>query len=260
MPDASRLPLIAANWKMNLSVAEGVALVGVLRPRLEDIAGVETVICPPFISIEAIHRSLTGSSILLGAQDVHWADRGAFTGEISPPMLAPFCRYVIIGHSERRQYFGVTDEIVNRQIRALLGHQLRPILCVGETLTEYEAGSTASVVERQLRAGLAGLSECAGLAVAYEPIWAIGTGRAATGAGANAVIGMIRAVLANVLGDSFAQSTRILYGGSVTGGNIQEFVAQPEIDGGLVGGASLKADDFVTIARVTAAARANPIT
>ena len=260
MSEQPRLPLIAANWKMNLSVAEGVALVGALRPRLEAVTGLETVICPPFISIDAIHRALAGSLILLGAQNVHWAERGAFTGEVSPPMLAPFCRYVIIGHSERRQYFGVTDEIVNRQIRAVLPHQLRPILCVGESLAEYESGSTASVVERQLHAGLAGLGDCLGLVVAYEPIWAIGTGRAATGTGANAVIGTMRAVLADLLGNSVAQSTRILYGGSVTGANIQEFVEQPEIDGGLVGGASLKADDFVAIARATAATRANPIT
>jgi triosephosphate isomerase len=260
MSASPRRPLVAANWKMNLSVAEGVALVDALHPRLEAIHGIEIVICPPFISIDAIHRGLTSSSILLGAQDVHWADRGAFTGEISPPMLAPFCSYVIVGHSERRQYFGVTDEIVNRQIRALLAHQIQPILCVGESLAEYEAGHTTNVVERQLRAGLAGLSECPGLVVAYEPIWAIGTGRSATGAGANAVIGTIREALADILGHSVAQSTRILYGGSVTGNNIGEFVEQKEIDGGLVGGASLKADDFVAIIQATAAARANSIT
>jgi triosephosphate isomerase len=175
-------------------------------------------------------------------------------------MLAPLCRYVILGHSERRQYFGVTDDIVNKQIRAIVPNQLQPIMCVGESLAEYEAGETSNLVERQVRGGLAGLPECPGLVIAYEPIWAIGTGRAATGRGANAVIGTIRAVLGDVLGDAVAQSTRILYGGSVTGGNIKEFVEQDEIDGGLVGGASLKIDDFVAIVRSTAAAKSSPIT
>lgn len=255
-----RKPLIAANWKMNLSVADGVALVNAMRPRLEETTGVETVVCPPFISIDAIHRALESSSILVGAQNVYWADRGAYTGEVSPTMLAPLCRYVIIGHSERRQFFGVTDDIVNRQIRAIIPHQLQPIFCVGETLDEYEAGSTTQVVERQVRAGLASLTECPGLVIAYEPIWAIGTGRAATAAGANAVIGTIRSILADVLGTPIAQSTRILYGGSVTSGNIKEFAEQAEIDGGLVGGASLKADDFIAIVRAAAAAKSGRVT
>jgi triosephosphate isomerase (TIM) len=255
----SRTPLIAANWKMNLSVSDGVALVTAMRSQLEEIVGVETVVCPPFVSLDAIHRALESSSILVGAQNVYWADRGAFTGEVSPAMLAGLCRYVIIGHSERRQYFGVTDDIVNRQIRSLIPHQLQPILCVGETLAEYEAGSTTGVVERQVRAGLAGIAECPGLVIAYEPIWAIGTGRAATAAGANAVIGTIRSILADVLGTPVAQSIRLLYGGSVTGGNIAEFAEQPEIDGGLVGGASLKADDFIAIVRAAASAKSGRI-
>ena len=252
-----RTPLVAANWKMNLSVADGVGLVDAMRPRLEQIMGVETVICPPFVSLDAIHRVLNGSTILVGAQNVYWRDRGAFTGEVSPPMLSPLCRYVIIGHSERRQYFGVTDDVVNRQIRAVLPHQLQPIFCVGETLAEYESGSTDQVVERQVRAGLAGLTACPGLVIAYEPIWAIGTGRAATAHGANVVIGTIRSIVADVLGPEIAQSTRILYGGSVSGGNMAEFAAQPDIDGGLVGGASLKADDFVAIVRAAAAAKSS---
>jgi triosephosphate isomerase len=260
MAGTNRLPLVAANWKMNLTVAEGVALVTGLRPRLEETPGVEIVICPPFVSIAAISTALGGSSILVGAQNVYWADRGAFTGEVSPPMLAPFCRYVVVGHSERRQYFGVTDDIVNRQIRAILPHQLRPIMCVGETLAENDAGSTTEVVERQVRRGLANLSTCPGLVIAYEPIWAIGTGRAATGPAANAVIRTIRSILADVMGPSIAESTRILYGGSVTEGNIHEFIEQHDVDGGLVGGASLKAVDFVAIVRASAAAKRRSIT
>ncbi|HLZ08551.1 MAG TPA: triose-phosphate isomerase [Chloroflexota bacterium] len=260
MAEPERLPLLAANWKMNLTVADGVALVEGLRPRLESTPGVEIVICPPFVSILAISSALASSPILVGAQDVYWADRGAYTGEVSPPMLAPFCRYVIVGHSERRQFFGVTDDIVNRQIRAMLPHRLRPIMCVGETLSENEAGHTADVVDRQLRRGLAHIATCPGLVIAYEPIWAIGTGRAATGSDANAVIGTIRSILGDVMGPDIARSTRILYGGSVTADNIKEFVTQDEIDGGLVGGASLKADDFVAIARVSAAAKQSSTT
>jgi triosephosphate isomerase len=247
-----RVPLIAGNWKMNTTVAEAVKLVQALQPRLEEIAGVEHVLCPPFISLVPLQQLLGRSRIRLGAQDVFWEDKGAYTGEISPLMLAPLCQYVIVGHSERRQYFGVTDQQVNRQIRASLPHRLRPIMCVGETLAENESGATEAVVERQVRGGLAELAECPGLVIAYEPIWAIGTGRAATGAGANRVAGLIRSVLADVLSNAVAQSTRILYGGSVTGANSPEFVEQPEIDGALVGGASLRADDFVAIVRSAA--------
>lgn len=247
-----RIPLIAGNWKMNTTVDEAVALVEQVRVRLEQIGGVEQVVCPPFVSLDALHRLLQASPILVGAQDVFWEDKGAFTGEVSPPMLAPLCRYVIVGHSERRQYFGVTDEIVNRQIRAIIPHRLSPIMCVGESLAEYEAGQTSDIVERQVRLGLSGLASCPGLVVAYEPIWAIGTGRASTGEGANRVIGYIRQILADILGKTVAETTRILYGGSVTGANIQEFVTQEEIDGALVGGASLRPDDFVAIVQAAA--------
>ncbi|MGH2457806.1 MAG: triose-phosphate isomerase [Chloroflexota bacterium] len=250
-----RIPLIAGNWKMNTTVAEAVALVQQLRPRLTQIARVEQVVCPPFISLNAVGRALAGSPILVGAQDVFWEEKGAYTGQISPPMLAPLCRYVIVGHSERRQYFGVTDETVNRQIRALVPHRLQPIMCVGETLAEYEAGETGAVVERQVRGGLAGVAACPGLVVAYEPVWAIGTGRAATGEGANAVIGQIRRTLMDTLGEAVARTTRILYGGSVTGANVREFVAREEIDGALVGGASLRPDEFVAIVQATASSK-----
>ncbi|MBX6770956.1 MAG: triose-phosphate isomerase [Chloroflexi bacterium] len=247
-----RIPLIAGNWKMHTTVDEAVALVQAMRPRLEAVRGVEQVVCPPFVSLDAVHRLLEASPILVGAQDVFWEEKGAYTGAISPLMLAPLCRYVIVGHSERRQYFGVTDEIVNRQIRAMIPHRLAPILCVGETLSENEAGLTEIVVERQVRGGLAGVTACPGLVVAYEPVWAIGTGRPSTGEGANRVIGYIRRVLADLLGEAVAGTTRILYGGSVTGANIAEFVSQEEIDGALVGGASLRPDEFIAIVETTA--------
>jgi triosephosphate isomerase len=252
----ARTPLIAGNWKMNLTVAEAVALVNAMRPRLESIAGVELVVCPPFVSLEAVRALLDGSLILIGAQNVFWEDKGAYTGEVSPLMLAPLCRYVIIGHSERRQYFSITDELVNRQIQACLRHGLQPIMCVGESLAQYEDGETDSVVERQVRGGLRGQASCPGLVVAYEPVWAIGTGRAATGDGANRVIGHVRQILGDLIGPEVASTTRILYGGSVTGTNIGEFINQEEIDGALVGGASLRPDEFVAIARAAAAKRA----
>ena len=258
MARSARIPLIAGNWKMNTTVDEAIRLVDQMRSRLEQIAYVEQVICPPYVSLYPLHEKLQPSPIQLGAQDVFWEDKGAFTGEISPPMLASLCRYVIIGHSERRQYFGETNEIVNRKVRACIPHQLQPIMCVGETLAEYEALRTNEVVERQVREGLSGLAACPGLVLAYEPIWAIGTGRPSTGPGANAVIAMIRRTLADVLGEPVAQITRILYGGSVTGANIREFVEQDEIDGALVGGASLRADDFVRIVEQSASAKALP--
>ncbi len=248
----ARVPLIAGNWKLNLTVAEAVRLVELMRPRLEAVDGVEQVVCPSFVCLAPVSQLLQASPIEVGAQSVFWEEKGAYTGEVSPLMLAPLCRYVIVGHSERRQYFGVTDEIVNRQIRAMGPHRLQPILCVGESLAENEAGLTESVVERQIRGGLNGLTAVPGLVVAYEPVWAIGTGRAAHGDGANRVIGHIRDVVADVLGAPVAQTTRILYGGSVTAANIREFVEQNQIDGALVGGASLRADEFVGIVQVTA--------
>src|SRR5579884_283214 len=253
-----RIPLVAGNWKMHTTVAEAVALVQQMQPRLEHITGVEQVVCPPFVSLDAVHRVLQASPILVGAQNVFWEDKGAYTGEVSPPMLAPLCRYVIVGHSERRQYFGVTDDVVNRQIRALIPHRLAPIMCVGESLAENEAGQTARVVERQVRNGLAGLASCPVLFIAYEPVLAIATGRASTGEGANRVIAQIRRILTDLFGDAVARTTRILYGGSVTGANIREFVTQEEIDGALVGGASLRPDDFVAIVQATASAKHSP--
>jgi len=247
-----RTPIIAGNWKMNTTVEEAVKLVEAMVPSLADITGVEKVVCPPFVSLVPVKRVLEGTGLELGAQNMHFRDQGAFTGEVSPLMLAPLCQYVILGHSERRQYFGETDQIVNQKVLAALQHQLKPIVCVGENLEQNEKGLTEEVVARQIRGAFADVPSLEGVVVAYEPIWAIGTGRPATGEGANAVIGLIRRELGALFGVEAAAVTRIQYGGSVTAANIAEFIAQPEIDGALVGGASLKAQEFVAIVETTA--------
>ncbi len=250
-----RTPVVAGNWKMYKTVAEARHLVSELVPGLQPVAGVEKIICPPFTDLLAVAALLEGTDIGLGAQNIHWETSGAYTGEISPQMVAELCQYVILGHSERRAYFGETDETVNKKIQAALEHGLTPIVCVGETLEENEAGRTEEVVSRQIRNGLAGLglSDGSALMVAYEPVWAIGTGRAATPDGANAVMGgVIRPALAELFGEPFSQSVRILYGGSVKANNAAEFFAQPDIDGALVGGASLKAAEFTQIAQAAA--------
>ncbi len=246
-----RLPMIAGNWKMNTTVKEARALVTDMIPLLEQIENVEKVVCPPFVSLSAIAEVLRGSSIRLGAQNVYFEERGAYTGEISPPMLAELCEYVIVGHSERRHYFNETGEIVNRKVQAALRFNLKPILCIGERLEEYDAGRTEEVVIGQLRSSLSGVESPRGLVVAYEPVWAIGTGRAATGEQANRIIGLIRHNVAELYTEGFARDLRILYGGSVTADNTAEFMQQPEIDGALVGGASLKADQFSSIVKQT---------
>ena len=235
---------------MNKTVAEARVLVAELTPRLRAIKGVEKVLCPPFIALIPVAALLQGSDIGLGAQDLHWEAKGAFTGEVSPTMVAEFCQYVIIGHSERRAHFGETDETVNKKTIAACNAGLVPIVCVGETLAEYEFGRTADVVTRQIRAGLKGLEaeSVHKVVVAYEPVWAIGTGRASTGPDANSVIrDQIRMSLAEMYGTGVAQAIRVLYGGSVMAANAAEFFSQPDIDGALVGGASLKADEFVQI-------------
>jgi triosephosphate isomerase (TIM) len=252
-----RTPLVAGNWKMFKTVAEARHLVSELVPGLQTVLGVEKVVCPPYTALMAVAALLEGSDIGLGAQNMHWEESGAFTGEIAPPMIAELCSYIIIGHSERRAYFGETDQTVNRKVEAALAHNLTPIVCIGETLDENEAGQTAEVVARQVREGLAGISLGTGdevpLVIAYEPVWAIGTGRAATAEGANAVLAdVIRPALAELFGDSTAQAIRILYGGSVKGNNAAEFFQQPDIDGALVGGASLKAAEFLLIAQAAA--------
>ena len=250
-----RTPIIAGNWKMNKNVAEAVELVSALRESTAAIEKVEMVVCPPFVCLTAVKEALAGSKIGLGAQNVYWEEKGAFTGEISPLMLKGLVTYVIIGHSERRQYFGETDATVNKRVRAALAHGLTPIMCVGETLAQREAGETSAVVTTQVMNGLAGLSaaEVKSIVIAYEPVWAIGTGRASTGEDANAVVAQnIRTPLSKLFGEAVAQSVRVQYGGSVTAANAAEFMGRPEIDGALVGGASLKVADFTGIITATA--------
>lgn len=247
-----RVPIVAGNWKMNTTVEEAVCLVQQLTEGLGKFPAVESVVCPPFVSLAPVREVLQGTSIKLGAQNVYFQEKGAYTGEVSPLMLAPLCDYVILGHSERRQYFGETDEIVNKKIAAVLKAGLSAIVCVGENLEQNEAGHTEDVVTGQIRRGFAGIQSLGKIVVAYEPIWAIGTGKAATGDGANRVIGLIRSTLAEMYGQGASDRVRIQYGGSVTAANIAEFIAQPDIDGGLVGGASLKAQEFVAIVEKTA--------
>ena len=250
-----RIPIIAGNWKMNKNVAEAVELVRELRRLVLEVESIEIVVCPPFVALSAVADALAGSKIKVGAQNMHWAEKGAFTGEISANMLKGLVEYVIIGHSERRQFFGETDETVNQRTKAALAKGLTPIVCVGETLAQYEAGETARVVSTQMRGGLAGLTaeQAHSIVIAYEPVWAIGTGKAATGVGANSVIALnVRGPLSDLFGETVAQAVRVQYGGSVTPANIVEFMGMPDIDGGLVGGASLKAPDFAEIVKGTA--------
>lgn len=246
-----RIPLIAGNWKMNTTLNEAIALVSKMRPGLDRIEGVEKVICPPFTSLARVRELIKGSSIKLGAQNLYYEEKGAYTGEVSPLMLAELCEFVIIGHSERRQYFNETDEIIAKKVGAALKVGLKPILCVGETLQENEAGKTEERLIKQLSSPSTRIYYLGGLILAYEPIWAIGTGKAATGKQANDTIGFIRQHIAKQCGKGIAQEVRILYGGSVTSANIAEFIKQPEVDGALVGGASIKADEFLGIVKQT---------
>jgi triosephosphate isomerase len=250
-----RIPFIAGNWKMNTTATEAERLVLEMLDKLDRIEGVEKVLCPPFVSLVAISMMLQGSSIKLGAQNMYFEAKGAYTGEISPLMLKELCEFVILGHSERRWYFGETDDIVNRKVKAALANKLKPILCVGERLEENEAGKTEEVVNRQLRGALDGIEPVRDLVIAYEPVWAIGTGKAASGKQAAATIQFIRDVVAKLWNKGIAQDLRILYGGSVTGANIAEFISHPEIDGALVGGASLKAEEFVDIVEKSAGSK-----
>jgi len=250
-----RRPIIAGNWKMHKTHLEAMHFVESLRNRLEprDYERVEVVLCPPFTALRTVQTTIDGANLDLGlgAQNMHWAPSGAYTGEISGPMLVKLgVSYVIIGHSERREFFGETDEAVNRKVKAAFEHGLLPIMCVGETLAEREAGGTEAKVARQVRAGLAGVSRdrLASVVVAYEPIWAIGTGRNAYPEDAEATIALIRTTLGSLGGDA-ADEVRIQYGGSVKAGNIAGFMAQPDIDGALVGGASLDPEEFALIVR-----------
>ena len=247
-----RRPLIAGNWKMNTRLEEAENLVRAMLAELDSIDGVEKVLCPPFISLAILKELTKTTSVKLGAQNMHFEDRGAYTGEISPLMLTDLCDFVILGHSERRQYFAETDEIINKKVKKALESGLKPILCVGESLEDNESGKAEQIIARQVKAGLAEVSPTSQLVIAYEPVWAIGTGRAATGKQANTTISLIRSIVANLWNRETAKAVRILYGGSVTSSNIAEFIAEPEIDGALVGGASLKASEFVSIVSQTA--------
>lgn len=250
-----RKPFVAGNWKMYKTVGEARLLLTELIPGMSAVQNVEMVVCPPFPALLAVAALLEGTGIGLGAQNMHWESAGAFTGEVAPPMVAEFCRYVILGHSERRAYFGETDETVNRKVKAALVYGLTPIVCIGETLEENESGRTGEVVSRQMKLGLTGieLPDSLPLVIAYEPVWAIGTGRAATAPGANAVVAdVIRPALAELFGSQAAQAVRVLYGGSVKANLAAEFFSQPDIDGALVGGASLKAVEFLPIIQAAA--------
>jgi triosephosphate isomerase len=250
-----RKPFVAGNWKMNKTIAETRDLVFKMSLKLREIQGVEKVLCPPFMSLMAASALLEGSGIGLGAQNMHWEEKGAFTGEVSPAMVKELCGYVILGHSERRAYFNETDEIVNRKLISAQAFDLTPIVCVGETLEQYESKLTREVVSRQTSESLRDASPAFAprIVVAYEPVWAIGTGRASNGVEANAVVSdVIRPALTDLFGAETAQAIRVLYGGSVTSVNAVEFFTQPDIDGALVGGASLKIDEFTAITKAAA--------
>lgn len=247
-----RKPIMAGNWKMNKTVEEAILLVSELGMLVDEVTDTEVVVCPPFIALDAVIEAGVGSKISFGAQNMYWEEEGAFTGEVSPAMLQDMgCSYVIIGHSERREYFGETDESVSKKLWAALRFDLIPIVCVGEKLEDREKGTTEEVIRKQVEAGLSGLDkeQAAGLVVAYEPVWAIGTGKTASDEDAQKVIGFIRQVLTGMYGKDAADRVRILYGGSVKPENISGLMQQPDIDGALVGGASLDAKVFASIVK-----------
>ena len=247
-----RTPLMAGNWKMYKTISESIALVQELKKSCEGVRDREILVCTPATSFAAVRDLIRGSNLQLGAQNLHWETQGAFTGELSGPMLKEAgCQFVIVGHSERRQYFSEDDASVNKKMKAAFQHGLTPIVCVGETLQEREAGDTLKVVERQVKVGASGLTpeQASRLVIAYEPVWAIGTGKTATPEQAQEVHALIRKLLSGLYGEAAAQKIRILYGGSVKPDNVDSLMAQPDIDGGLVGGASLKAADFARIVK-----------
>jgi len=246
----ARTPIVAGNWKMNTTLESARALAeGITGHGLDSITTVEKILCPPYVYLSAVAEITKETSLKVGAQDVFWEEKGAFTGQVSVAMLKDFCEYVIIGHSERRQYFGETDESVARKLAAALAGGLIPIVCVGETGAERQAGDTQVVLRRQVQGALSNVDFPSTAIIAYEPVWAIGTGVAATAQDANDAIGFIRGELASLKGAEVADAVRILYGGSMTPANVKELVSQPEVDGGLVGGASLVADSFAKMVK-----------
>ena len=252
-----RTPIVAGNWKLNKTVPETCRLIMEMLPGLQALSGVEIMLCPPYIALMVASILLEGTSIHLGAQNMYWEVKGAYTGEISPLMIKDFCQYVIVGHSERRNFFGETDQDINRKVKAALEHNLIPVICVGETLEENETGRAAEIISKQVKGCLTDVTVTNGsqMVIAYEPVWAIGTGRAATAEGVDLLIrNVIRPIMAGMLGEHIAQSVRVLYGGSVNPDNAAEFFVKPEIDGALVGGACLKGDEFVNIAKAASQA------
>lgn len=263
-----RIPMMAGNWKMNCDNDEAWDLAVAVAEEIEDIEGCSVVLCPPFTALATVDEALEGSAIALGGQDMYWADSGAYTGEVSAKMLLSCgCEYVILGHSERRGRFGVasdepelmtvfgdTDATVNRKVLAAIAADLAPIMCCGETIAERQAGQTDSIVAAQVKAGLAGVKaeEAADVIVAYEPVWAIGTGEVCDAAEANRVCGLVRATLAELFGSETAQEMIVLYGGSMKPDNVRGLMAEDDIDGGLVGGAALKAESFVELVKAAA--------
>ncbi|MCB9139564.1 MAG: triose-phosphate isomerase [Caldilineaceae bacterium] len=250
-----RKPMMAGNWKMNKTIGEAVDLAASIRDAVGNVYSVDKVVCPTFVCLPAVNITLSGSDVAVGAQNMHWEASGAYTGEVSAAMLEDLATYVIIGHSERREYFAETDETVNKKTKAALAAGLKPIVCVGESLEQNQAGETADFVGGQVRAALADLSpeQVAGLVIAYEPIWAIGTGLAATAQQAQDICGgVVRAAVGDAYGDDVAQQTRVLYGGSTKPGNIDEIMQQPDIDGALIGGAALDADSYAQMVKITA--------
>lgn len=250
---SNRVPIIVANWKMNKTVEEAMRLIEQMVDDLDVLDEVDKVICPPFVALYPATEILEETEVMLGAQNMFWEDAGAYTGEISPLMLRELVDFVIIGHSERRQYFGETNEDVNRKVKAAIRNDITPIVAVGENLNHFTTGQTQQIVTNQLRQGLDGISpaDAAAIIIAYEPIWAIGTGRTCEPDLANQIAGTLRQTLNEIFGEEVAQAMRIQYGGSVNAKNIGQLMAQPEIDGALVGGASLNPADFVRIVAVT---------
>ncbi len=247
-----RRPIVAGNWKMNKTSAEAVQLAEELKPLVADVEGVDIVLCPPFTSLEATSKAIRGSNLLLGAQDMFWEESGAYTGEVSAKMLLTSgCKYVILGHSERRAYFGETNQTVNKKLKAALRAGLVPIVCVGERREEREAGITQKIVEDHVVGAFEGISaeQTPGVVIAYEPVWAIGTGLTATPEQAQEVHAFIRQILTGLYNSNVAQQVRIQYGGSIKPENAAALFGQPDIDGGLVGGASLAADSFAKIVK-----------
>ena len=245
----TRTPMIAGNWKMNTNIEEAITLIKTMQPELNKIQGVEKVLCPPFVSLMAARGLTRQTTVKIGAQNLYFEEKGAFTGEVSPLMLKDLCEYVILGHSERRHIFNETNEEIDKKVKAAVKNGLKPIFCIGETLDENEAGQTREVLGRQIMASSEKIYFMSGMVIAYEPVWAIGTGKAATADDANKTIGFIRQFVSKLHGSGIANTVRILYGGSVTAANIAELMRKPDIDGALVGGASLKADDFASIVK-----------